>query len=264
MRMENINYLTTPGAGNTFKPMWRRNGDFLSALCRWCSSPDDSLLLPWILRLYKTICARTFTGNEKPGSSRLLPSMSRFSKISNSEGRGDSSIKDPLNSVFHVLQFDANCFGYGFHHIIQCTSIQKFLSIFSPRELWIIQTWNIFFQQFQKLCTMWCVWEIACIHQCGIFFLKNVCYNELFIWLMHVGWHLSPRIYLEKNLFTLVCTIILLDLRCWVSVMKLWKVIFMIKYFIWNIHNSKYLWRTLPTHNFACTSKSPIARAISL
>ena len=98
--MENINYLTTPGAGNTFKLMWRRNGDFLSALCRWCSSPDDSLLLPWILRLYKMICARTFTGNEKPGSSRLLPSMSRFSKRSNSQGRGDSSINDPLNSFF--------------------------------------------------------------------------------------------------------------------------------------------------------------------
>ena len=121
------------------------------------------------------------------------------------------------------MQFDPNCFEYLFHHIIQCTRIQKFLSIFSsflpdwhiiyPIKLWIIQSLNIFFQQFQKPCTVWCVWEILCIHQCGIFFLKNICRNELFIWLMYVVWNFSTRICLEKNLFTLVRTIIFLSLR---------------------------------------------------
>ena len=69
-------------------------------LCNWCSSLDYSLVFFWILWLYKMICARTSTSNEKPGSSWLLPFTSRLSKISNSQGRGDSCIKDPLNSFF--------------------------------------------------------------------------------------------------------------------------------------------------------------------
>ena len=81
-----------------------------------------------------------------------------------------------------------------YHKVYEDSKVPKHLCQFFPllthnfpMELWIIQTWNIFFQQFQKPCTMWCVWETECIHQCDIF-LKNVCSNGLFIWLMYAVW----------------------------------------------------------------------------
>ena len=184
--------------------------------CWWCS-PDESLLLPWILWLYKTLCARAFTGNEKPGSSWLPPFISRLSTISNSQGRGDASIKYTLNSfsTFFSL-FRIGLFGYPFSywHII------RFI------ELWIIQTWKIFFQQFQKPCTMWWHERLYASINAAYFFLKNVCSNELFIWLMYIVWNLSLLICVERSFFTLVCTIIFHSLWCSGSVMKLCRVNF--------------------------------------
>ena len=49
------------------------------------------------------IYARAFTGNEEPGSSSLLPFISRLSKISNSQGRGDSFIKASSFFTFFSL-----------------------------------------------------------------------------------------------------------------------------------------------------------------